>query len=76
LSDGSVDVLLKSGSKNPFDDVKEIIEMPSYHMSSESNCAIDAIELDSKVAEQLRDFLVKVSSMYHDNPFHSCECRL
>jgi hypothetical protein len=65
--------LLKRGQTHPFEEVKEIIEMPNIKWSSEANNNTESTELDQVIAEQLRDYLVHICSMYHENPFHNCE---
>jgi hypothetical protein len=67
-----VEGTLKS-AVNPFDQVKEIIEMPNQQNSLSALQDIETIQLDEKVAKQLRDLLQKIASKYRDNPFHNCK---
>ena len=55
-----------------FDDVKEIIELPAFQSSAEERDP-NSINLDSKIHQQLEDYVTCISSMYHDNAFHNFE---
>jgi hypothetical protein len=57
----------------PIEEVKEIVEVSSAKWLPENIDHSDTVDLDPKVVEQLRHLLVKVSSMYHENPFHNCK---
>jgi hypothetical protein len=70
-NDVTIDDVFRRKTINPFDEVQEIIEMPQHSLGAEDRIA--EIELDPKVAEQLRHLLEKLSSMYKENPFHNCE---
>jgi hypothetical protein len=73
IDDSKSGSLLKRGQSQPFEEVKEIIELPNIKWSSEANNNVESTELDQVVAEQLRDFLVHICSMYHENQFHNCK---
>jgi class 3 adenylate cyclase len=65
-----------SGSKsggNPFDEVKEVIELPSFKVTNHTIRDHESISLDPKVVGQLKRYVAKVASMYHDHPFHNFE---
>jgi hypothetical protein len=68
----SADDVLAVGKGHPIDEVKDIIELPDRQWSLEEDDAVDGIELDPLVADQLRDYLEKISLMYRENPFHNC----
>eukprot|EP00539_Tryblionella_compressa_P010393 CAMPEP_0178785130 /NCGR_PEP_ID=MMETSP0745-20121128/4619_1 /TAXON_ID=913974 /ORGANISM="Nitzschia punctata, Strain CCMP561" /LENGTH=1231 /DNA_ID=CAMNT_0020442817 /DNA_START=31 /DNA_END=3727 /DNA_ORIENTATION=+ len=57
---------------NVITEVKEIIKLPAYHKGRQQ-LDPESIELDPEVVQQLRAFIVSISSLYHDNPFHNFE---
>jgi class 3 adenylate cyclase len=56
----------------PFDEIKEFFHLPKY---SASKAMVDpnAIQLESIVVSQLRDFVQCIAHTYHDNSFHNFE---
>jgi hypothetical protein len=56
------------------DEVCEIITLPNFDAKAASE-ELDpkTIDLGDKLAEQLRDFVSVIASMYRDNPFHCFE---
>jgi hypothetical protein len=63
----------ETGSEQPFDQVKEIIEVSDRRWNLIKINELDTEELDPKVSEQLYDFLENISRMYRENPFHNCK---
>jgi hypothetical protein len=70
-ADYDINQIFGQGSLLPFDQVKEIIEMPR-DQSNDKKEDIDSIVLEPVVADQLRDLIRSFSMMYRDNPFHNC----
>lgn len=63
-----------SDGKTVLDEVKETIALPPFdtkmvHLQEEA----DQIELEPEIKTQLREFVMNVAAMYHDNPFHNFE---
>jgi 3'5'-cyclic nucleotide phosphodiesterase len=56
------------------DEVTEVIEMPRFDMRQARRIAeSDHAELDSVVKGQLREYVMRISSMYRDLDFHDFE---
>jgi hypothetical protein len=55
------------------DEVKEIIALPKFRESSQSQEDPESIELPPGVAEQLHDYVCNVAAIYHNNSFHNFE---
>ena len=53
------------------DEVQEIITLPQQVVSQEDD--LKSVQLEEKVQSQLRAFVSKIGSMYHENSFHSFE---
>lgn len=68
------DVYESSGQKI-LEEVQEIIELPRFSKRETKVMADpEIVELPSAVAEQLRDYVSVISSLYRqDNPFHNFE---
>jgi class 3 adenylate cyclase len=60
-------------SGNPFDEVKEVIQLPAFKATNVTIRDHGSISLDPKVFAQLRRYVAKVANMYHDIPFHNFE---
>lgn len=56
------------------DEVVEIIELPTYHATIAEG--VNPKPLETKVIEQLMDYVQTIASMYHSNAFHNFEVRL
>jgi len=67
-------VLKPKQGKFVLDEVSEIIELPTFDskvVATEKEAL--AVELSPDVMKQLRDFVMRVCLMYHENPFHNFE---
>lgn len=59
---------------NAIDEVADVIEMPRFDPRAAKRLAdSDGVTLDPAVKEQLRDYVMRIASMYRDVPFHSFE---
>jgi hypothetical protein len=71
----SDEVALSNQNKLPLDEVKEIIHLPEFNMpAAKRQRRPEEIEIPNHVIDQLRRLVHKIASLYHDNPFHNCEC--
>ena len=58
----------------PLEEVEDVLKLPTFNDKASSlEVDPDAVVLDPKVIRQLRSFVTKVSSLYHENPFHNFE---
>jgi hypothetical protein len=69
----SVDeIVLKGGTTNPFDEVKEIIALPPLNQYKKFQNTED-IHVPKIVVEQLRNYVSRIAAMYNNNQFHNFE---
>jgi hypothetical protein len=60
------------GTGMPLDEVKEIIKLPDFDKRvARRQQDAESIELSPQVMHELKLFVVAISSMYQDNPFHN-----
>jgi hypothetical protein len=65
-----------AGGTIALDELREVIPMPDYNpeaavkMASDSTVEISSVEV---VRSELRDYICRIASNYHDNPFHNFE---
>lgn len=60
------------------DELKEVIDLPEQKADRELLRGLleedpDEVELSPKVLKQLKSFVVAVSKLYRNNPFHNCK---
>jgi hypothetical protein len=67
----------RNGTKNPFDEVKEIIALPPLNTLSHVRSEAD-VQVPEMVVEQLQNYVSHIAAMYNDNHFHNFEhvCKL
>jgi class 3 adenylate cyclase len=53
------------------DEVKEIIELPELDTVAHTKEDPETVELDADVSTQLEGYVVAISALYNDNPFHN-----
>jgi hypothetical protein len=65
------------GTKNPFDEVKEIIALPPLNKFKNTLSKAD-VQVPEMVVEQLQNYVSHIAAMYNDNHFHNFEhvCKL
>jgi hypothetical protein len=69
----SVDeIFLRGGTRNPFDEVKEIIALPPLNQLKKFQNTED-IHVPKIVVEQLRNYVSRIAAMYNNNQFHNFE---
>ena len=59
---------------NILGEVKDVLELPKLDPSSSvdmQHVDHNAIQLSTEVQQQLTDYVRKIASLYHDNPFHN-----
>jgi uncharacterized membrane protein len=68
----SISSSLSLGNGRPLDEVKEIIKLPDFDKRVARRQQIaESIELPAAVIHELKLFVVAISSLYQDNPFHN-----
>ena len=66
--------ILVSGDLIGIDEVVEAIMLPRFNAATETNESdYREIVIDKPVADQLREYVSIIASMYRDNPFHNFE---
>lgn len=64
----------REGMKNPLDEVKDIITLPTYSAISQPSAASRAsYSLSVAVQKELHTYVSNLAGMYQDNPFHNFE---
>lgn len=58
--------------KTCLDEVKEFIELPKFVANLSENVT-NAVKVAFSVRRQIREYVLEVANMYHDNPFHNFE---
>ena len=66
-------ILHESAGSNPINEVVETITLPKFDRDQAKRRLNQshAMELDSSVTSQLREYVATVASMYRQNPFHN-----
>jgi hypothetical protein len=62
----------RNGTKNPFDEVKEIIALPPLNKVKNALGEAD-VQVPNTVVEQLHKYVTHIAAMYNDNHFHNFE---
>ncbi len=56
-----------------FNEVAEIISLPRFDTRMRGKLDAERVDLPSMVQAQLREYVTRIASLYHDNPFHNFE---
>lgn len=59
---------------SPLAEAAEVLTLPGFsEKATKEEGGLDQLDLGDVVRCQLQDYLTKIASMYHDNPFHNFE---